>query len=158
MFRALCSEQYGLDTGTISDLLLQNQRHSTEAPLLPKPFDRSKAHKVSSSLACGSVLYPAHHPLAALNTPLFIATDAANPRDDPLTALFRNTFPCVFFGLHDFHTLNAMNKEPIDELTFLRRAVDPTGERWRPFLEPFIEAEVVAKARGVVGSRYFTQS
>ena len=155
VFRTLCSDQYGLDADKISQLLIRNRRRSPVeddvATILPEPTDPSRAHHLSSSLACPSLLYPAGHPLVRLNTPLYIATDGANPRHDPLTALFRNTFPCVFF-LRDFQSINELNEREIPELEFLNRAVDPVGEPLRPFLEPFLEGEVAAKARGVVGS------
>ncbi|KAL8287431.1 hypothetical protein RQP46_003289 [Phenoliferia psychrophenolica] len=155
VFRTLCSDQYGLDADKITQLLIRNRRRSpTEddvATILPEPQNRQEAHHLSSRLACPSLLYPAGHPLVSLNTPLYIATDGANPRKDPLTALFRNSFPCLFF-LQDFQTVNEINEAEIPEMSFLQRAVDPVGESLRPFLEPFLEGEVAAKARGVVGT------
>ena len=83
--------------------------------------------------------------------PLFVATDSKRPRSDTNLELFRNTFPCLFF-LSDFRTVNEMNQEKVEELEYLERMVDVEGEKLGGFLEPFIDAEVIAKARKVVGS------
>lgn len=40
----------------------------------------------------------------------------------------------------------------MEELEYLERMVDVEGEKLGGFLEPFIDAEVIAKARKVVGS------
>lgn len=157
VFQNLLSEQYGLGPASIADLLARNRRPApaddVEASTLALPLTSSETHYPSPNLSCPSQLYPAEHPLAALNTPLYVATDGANPREDHLTALFRNTFPCLFF-LSDFQSVNELNAEPLEELDFLERAVDPTGEQLRAFLEAFLEGEVAAKGRGVVGSEF----
>ncbi|KAK4704196.1 hypothetical protein P7C70_g2019, partial [Phenoliferia sp. Uapishka_3] len=155
VFRTLCAEEYGLPDLTISALLALNRRRSAEEDLSPSTLQPpSPPHHLSKTLTCPSALYPPNTPLATLNTPLYIATDGMNPRSDHLTALFRNTFPCMFF-LSDFQSVNSLNTEEIPEIAFLARAMDPNGESLRPFLEPFLEGEVAAKAKGVVGSELF---
>lgn len=105
----------------------------------------------SPSLSCPSGLYPPSSPLAPLNTPLYVATDAHFPRKDELLELFRNTFPCIFF-LGDFKETNSINDARVEPLGFMETSVDKQGEPLGRFLEPFVEAEVVAKAKIAVGS------
>lgn len=45
-----------------------------------------------------------------------------------------------------------MNEQRVEELDYLERVVDGEGEKLGGFLEPFVDAEVIAKARKVVGS------
>jgi hypothetical protein len=82
-----------------------------------------------------------------LNTPLFISTDVKHPLEDPVMAIFLNTFPCTFF-LSDFRNLTA----PLDKLRNEDRV------RLKQYFLPFLDAMVVAKAWAVVGTEGSTFS
>ncbi|KAI0698096.1 hypothetical protein BC835DRAFT_688622 [Cytidiella melzeri] len=86
--------------------------------------------------------------LAPLNTPLFISSDATGPRTHRNLALFVRTFPCSFF-LSDF-------PEPTATLDGLQNSLD--GLFLKPFLLPFVDASVVARAESVVGTEGSTYS
>lgn len=62
----------------------------------PNPSSRS-TNKTSN---CRGPLYTQPH-LVNLNNPVYIATDARNPRDHPSLQIFVRTLPCLFF-LSDF--------------------------------------------------------
>jgi hypothetical protein len=155
VFKTLLMEVYALPEALVDDLLLKNRRHpSTDPTYRPLPLDRpafATAFRPSPNLICPSVLYPPSSPLAALNTPLYVATDSTNPRSDVVIEMFRNTFPCLFF-LSDFRSKNAHNSVEIDELKWFAELVDEEGEILGSFLEPFVDAEVIAKGKKVVGS------
>ena len=88
--------------------------------------------------------------LFRLNTPLFVATDAPDPRTDVRLALLLSSFPCTFF-LSD--PSFATSLAPLDRL---RNPLD--GLRLRPFLEPIVDAMVVAHGDRVVGTEGSTFS
>lgn len=99
------------------------------------------------ALRCRSRLHTAPQ-YTILNTPLYIATDAADPVKDPSLSLFLRTFPCVFF-LGDFvdHT---------QSLNMLRNDYD--GIELKRFLLPFVDAMVAGRAREIVGTEGSTFS
>ncbi|SJK97771.1 uncharacterized protein ARMOST_01025 [Armillaria ostoyae] len=86
--------------------------------------------------------------LFALNTPLYIATDAKNPTNDPTLSLFLRTFPCTFF-LEDFPHQTAVLNTLVNEYD---------GVKLKPFLLSFLDSMVVAKAWQVVGTNGSTFS
>ncbi|KAF5388855.1 hypothetical protein D9757_005649 [Collybiopsis confluens] len=85
-------------------------------------------------------LYHTKPQLMALNTPLYIATDATDK--DPSLALFFDTFPCTFV-LSDF--LGSLTA-----LTRINNLYD--GLELKKFLLPFIDAMIVGKARHATGT------
>lgn len=113
----------------------------------PTPLPSATSPPTSASPQCRSSLYSPSSPLSTLNTPLYIATDHKFPLKDPPLDLFRNTFPCLFF-LGDFKLLG-------DVKGLLEEAKDEEGVKLGPFLEPFVEAEVLAKGKRVIGSELF---
>lgn len=97
--------------------------------------------------------------LQRLNVPIYIATDARTPRTSAALAVFFDSFPCAFV-LDDFSGTGepAVNRGTVEELVDLRRNGDG---QWRSewdgsplgrFLLPFLEAEIAARARFVIGS------
>lgn len=78
-----------------------------------------------------------------LGVPLFIATDAQNPRTHPSLAIFYKTFPCIFV-LKDFDA-------DLEPLLSLRRPGDeyPSGRH----LLPLVDAVVAAHATHVIGTQ-----
>ncbi|BGP03736.1 hypothetical protein NBRC10513v2_007468 [Rhodotorula toruloides] len=112
---------------------------------------------LSPLLTCRS---PLHDPLlaphlAALNTPLYIATDSRSPTTDAALRPFMRWFPCVFF-LSDFVEL----VEELGELVNAKGG-EGGGGKWvsewdqQPlarYLFPFLEAEIAARATEVVGT------
>jgi len=89
-----------------------------------------------------------HDKISPLNTPLYVATDLRQPRSHRGLHLLRQTFPRTFF-LGDFpqeiRTLYSL-KGPYDSVTL------------QPFLLPFIDAIVAAKALVFVGTQGSTFS
>ncbi|KAJ1311044.1 hypothetical protein OPQ81_009549 [Rhizoctonia solani] len=83
-----------------------------------------------------------------LGMPLFIATDAANPRTHPSLAIFHKTFPCTFV-LSDF-------PDEVKSLVTLHRFgdVSPIGR----FLVPLVDAVVAGHATHVIGTQNSTFS
>ncbi|KAF9020458.1 hypothetical protein BDZ89DRAFT_1020143 [Hymenopellis radicata] len=102
---------------------------------------------VSSRLPCHRSRHTAAH-LLLLNTPLYVSTDAKDPFNDPLLSLFLKTFPCIFF-LGDFPHQTGM-------LDSLHNGYD--GVPLKPFLLPFMDSMVAAKAWRVVGTEGSTFS
>lgn len=94
--------------------------------------------------------FPRHPkgPYELLNIPLYVATDLQHPESDNALHLLRQTFPCIFF-LADF-------PQHIRTLGSLTSPYD--GVPLQPFLLPFIDAMVAAKALGFVGTRGSTFS
>ncbi|KAM0750405.1 hypothetical protein T439DRAFT_381098 [Meredithblackwellia eburnea MCA 4105] len=153
VFQALCAA-FGLDKDSTAELLRSNRQHPDDPSYKPpslQPFTPQTAYYPSPTLVCPYTLYPSSSPLKILNKPLYVATDAVNPRNNPIVELFLNTFPCMFF-LSDFQTTNNISREEIPSLNFLQGAVDEKGDTVGPFLLPFVEAEVVAKAQVAVGT------
>ncbi|KAL0072765.1 hypothetical protein AAF712_000528 [Marasmius tenuissimus] len=86
--------------------------------------------------------------LTPLNTPLYLATDAPDPRNHRSLALFFETFPCIF-TLTDFY----------DQLGPLDYVVnDYDGLTLKPFLLSFVDAMVLGHARTAVGTTSSTYS
>ncbi|KAI0345481.1 hypothetical protein BDW22DRAFT_1352950 [Trametopsis cervina] len=86
--------------------------------------------------------------LAALNTPLFVSSDASVPEDNLYLSIFLRTFPCIFF-LSDFPDITA-------SLDTWQSSVD--GLLLKPFLLPFVDALVASRAQRVVGTEGSTYS
>ncbi|KAH9929198.1 uncharacterized protein B0H18DRAFT_1084254 [Fomitopsis serialis] len=128
-------------------------RYSPRIPLdipalrVPHPPLPPLSPTTNVSLACPGTPHPSPA-LTLLNTPLFIATDIAFPRGDPLLARFTRTFPCTFF-LADFHAQTA----PLDALVS-----GADGVRLRGFVLPFLDAMIVGRAWAVVGTEQSTYS
>ncbi|PCH40592.1 hypothetical protein WOLCODRAFT_143158 [Wolfiporia cocos MD-104 SS10] len=114
-------------------------------PMAPLPANPRDVHK--SRLSCPGELHedPNHQ---LLNTPLFISTDVAYPHEDPLLSRFLRTFPCTFF-LADFADHTAA-------LDRLESGYD--GVKLKPFLMPFLDAMIAARAWQVVGTEQSTFS
>ncbi|KAG0224071.1 hypothetical protein BGW42_005336 [Actinomortierella wolfii] len=83
-----------------------------------------------------------------LQTPIFLATDAHNPRANPIFANLFATFDCLF-TLDDF-------RDELEELHQFRNPED--GVRLAPFLIPMIDAMVVAKSGAFFGTPMSTFS
>jgi len=83
-----------------------------------------------------------------LNIPLYVATDLRHPASDDALHLLRQTFPCVFF-LTDF-------PQYIQQLESVTSPYD--GVPLQPFLLPFIDAMVAAKALTFIGTQGSTFS
>jgi hypothetical protein len=94
--------------------------------------------------------FPGHPegPYELLNIPLYVATDVRQPESDHAFHLLRRTFPCIFF-LTDF-------PRHVQQLGSLISPYD--GVRLQPFLLPFIDAMVAAKALAFVGTQGSTFS
>jgi hypothetical protein len=110
----------------------------TTVPTVPFPVSR---------VTCRS---PRHHegPFELLNIPLYVATDLRHPESDHALHLLRRTFPCIFF-LTDF-------TRHIRQLKSVTSPYD--GVQLQPFLLPFIDAMVAAKALAFVGTQGSTFS
>jgi hypothetical protein len=81
-----------------------------------------------------------HPHLASLNTPLYISTDAENPREDPSFSVFLRTFPCVLF-ISDFQV-------QLEPLSKIKNKND--GLRLARFVLPFLDAMIVGHASAIV--------
>lgn len=101
----------------------------------------------ASRFPCRGIRHTASR-LFALNTPLYIATDAKDPTNDPTLSLFLRTFPCTFF-LEDFPHQTAVLDTLVNEYD---------GIKLKPFLLSFLDSMVVAKAWRVVGTNGSTFS
>ncbi|GAA6007908.1 hypothetical protein JCM11491_006534 [Sporobolomyces phaffii] len=120
------------------------------APLPPIPTIRTLADSpLSSSLTCRRPLHTEPH-LLPFNAPLYIATDAKIPRQDPNLALFFDSFPCTF-TLSDFSSLDSL-----DRMNRLRNKEDKTP--LAQFLYPQLDAQIAAWGRGLVGTPQSTYS
>ena len=83
---------------------------------------------LSRSLSCRGRLHPADSPLAPLNTPVFVATDARAPATLAPFAPFFAHLPCLF-TLDDFASTSPLNNnEPVAELAAL--ASDAWVSEW----------------------------
>ncbi|GBE81619.1 hypothetical protein SCP_0313480 [Sparassis crispa] len=114
-------------------------------PALPIPPQSSKL-VCSTTMHTSAVSNPSR--LDLLNTPLFLATDAATPRNSTLLERFTRTFPCTFF-LEDFPVQTSV----LDSLHGTR-----DGVALRQFVLPFLEAMVASRAWDVVGTEGSTFS
>ncbi|KAG9128167.1 alpha mannosidase-like protein [Ceratobasidium sp. 392] len=104
------SQETGIE---LEHQFLRAHKKNAKPPVPPDPtfspksllFNSTKAHiSPSGKIACPSLLSSHTHsgPTASnLDVPLFIATDAPNPRAHSSLAIFYATFPCVF-TLSDF--------------------------------------------------------
>ncbi|TFK45754.1 hypothetical protein OE88DRAFT_1740021 [Heliocybe sulcata] len=83
-----------------------------------------------------------------LSIPLFISTDASDPRSHPLLQPFLLLFPCTFFLSNFTSELGCLNdlQNPYDAL------------KLKPFLLPFVDAMVAGKARYMIGTEGSTFS
>ncbi|EPS94669.1 hypothetical protein FOMPIDRAFT_1079469, partial [Fomitopsis schrenkii] len=135
--------------GSLVSMTLVPPRIPLDIPVLrvPHPPLPPLRPATNLSLACPGTrhLAPA---LAALNTPLFIASDVAAPHADALLARFTRTFPCTFF-LSDFGAQTA-------PLVALAGGAD--GVALRPFLVPLLDAMIAGRAWAVVGTEQSTYS
>ncbi|KZP19681.1 hypothetical protein FIBSPDRAFT_862381, partial [Athelia psychrophila] len=143
--------------GVSEEVALELERHananetsSSESEGLPPPVlspDRAALRTPHAPLPPLPRIFTPHLPCRAalhtrrallrLNAPLFLATDARHPLQDPALRLFLRTFPCTFF-LSDFSALTA----PLGG-----------GDGWeRQFGLPFLDALVAARAWAVVGT------
>ncbi|CAG7849251.1 SubName: Full=Uncharacterized protein {ECO:0000313/EMBL:CCA67967.1} [Serendipita indica DSM 11827] len=78
----------------------------------------------------------------SLSTPLFIATDAYNPRTHALLEAYRRIFPCIAF-LSDF-------PDVAEELEELVNPLD--GSPMARFFLPFLDATILSRAASFVGT------
>ncbi|KAF6760104.1 GDP-fucose protein O-fucosyltransferase-domain-containing protein [Ephemerocybe angulata] len=108
---------------------LEIEESAMQNPLLSQSWSQSQHIRHSSPSLC------------ALSTPIFISTDSKNPRTDPILLPFRQAFPSVRF-LMDFQ----------DQLKPLRAVVNTDGVRLSNYLEPLVDAMIVARADSVVGT------
>ncbi|KAK0195669.1 hypothetical protein F5146DRAFT_298737 [Armillaria mellea] len=115
----------------------------TEQPRVQLPPPPSTASRFS----CRGIRHTTSR-LFALNTPLYIATDAKDPTKDPALFLFLRSFPCTFF-LEDFPDQTAVLDTLVNEYD---------GVKLKPFLLSFLDSMVVAKAWQVVGTNGSTFS
>ncbi|KAH9061857.1 hypothetical protein EDB87DRAFT_1560252 [Lactarius vividus] len=96
--------------------------------------------------ACAGKQWHEEHALAALNVPLFVATDM---EDAPALAPLRAAFPCMVL----------MKDLVLSEVRALGRLVNAEdGVRLGPFLVPLLEAAIAAQAWAVVGTEGSTFS
>ena len=98
-----------------------------------------RSHLITPSTVCRGQLYQQPN-FIHLNVPLFISTDAENPRDEVSLSALSGTFPCILF-ISDF----AAQLEPLHHI---RNEDD--GMQLAPFLIPFLDAMIVGHALKVV--------
>ncbi|KAG7090936.1 hypothetical protein E1B28_010009 [Marasmius oreades] len=122
--------------------------YSSPPVLAPYTVNTNPASRFSAPrLQCYDRLHTVSQ-LNPLNTPLYLATDARHPRDDPSLMIFFKTFPCTF-------TLADM----VDQLAPLNDLVNGAdGLKLKPFLLPFVDAMVLSRAWNVVGTTSSTFS
>ncbi|CCM05510.1 uncharacterized protein FIBRA_07733 [Fibroporia radiculosa] len=132
-----------------ADSSLAPPRIPLDIPTLRAPHPRLPPlpMRPAPPLACSGRLHTAPS-LQVLNTPLFVATDVGDPRADPLLSRFLRTFPCTFF-LSDFPTATSV-------LDSLESEYDDA--KLKPFLMPFLDAMIAARAWQVVGTEQSTFS
>ncbi|KAJ7594661.1 hypothetical protein C8J56DRAFT_1122814 [Mycena floridula] len=122
-----------------SDMMTFNPISGLEPSL---PFQFSSSH-----VRCHSALHTQPR-WSILNVPLFVSTDAPNPRKDHSLELFLRTFPCTVF-LQDF----VHQTRILDEI-----GNEADGVKMRDFLLPFLDAMVAGKAWRVAGTQGSTFS
>ncbi|KAI0088714.1 hypothetical protein BDY19DRAFT_985512 [Irpex rosettiformis] len=119
-----------------------------DQPSSPASFYQPSSQPSFSNVAtCEGPLHVSSS-LRPLNVPLFISSDAEEPRNNFYLRLFTRTFPCTFF-LSDF-------PNETTSLDGLQNSLD--GLFLKPFLLPFIDALVVARGQTVVGTEGSTYS
>ncbi|GAB5592003.1 hypothetical protein Unana1_06903 [Umbelopsis nana] len=89
-----------------------------------------------------------HGKTATFLTPIYLATDAPKPRENPLFRKLFDTFPCVFV-LDDF-------KQDLDELTRLEVVED--GVNLASYLIPMVDAMIAAHGHTFLGTKDSTFS
>ncbi|CAI2169324.1 5599_t:CDS:2 [Funneliformis geosporum] len=100
---------------------------------------RAYIPELSNKINCKSSLHPLDQ---GVNTVIFIATDAASPRTNPLLFKFFNTFPCVFV-LDDFG-------QDLIDIKYVRNAQDKTP--LAKYLIPMLDAMISAKGFQFMGT------
>lgn len=140
---------FGDTEPNLEDVVLAPPRIPADIPALrvPHPPLPPLLGNTSHELVCHGPLHTSPL-LQVLNTPLFISTDALDPRTEPLLARFVQTFPCTVF-LSDFGAYTAA-------LDGLENGYD--GLQLKPFLIPFLDAMIAARAWQVVGTEQSTFS
>ncbi|CAG8485611.1 11657_t:CDS:2 [Funneliformis caledonium] len=99
----------------------------------------NKINGFSNKVNCKSSLHPTDQ---GVNTVIFIATDAASPRNNPLLFKFFNTFPCVFV-LDDFG-------QDLIDIKYVRNAQDKTP--LAKYLIPMLDSMISAKGFQFIGT------
>lgn len=118
-------------------------KRSDRSPLAT--IKTSDSLPIVSSLHCPTALHE-DPKLAPLNRPVYIATDAHSPREDPNLQVFFKSLPCAFI-LSDFSSSNQINEHPITDLLNLfnvRVKLDRT--HLAQFFVAFLEAEVASRS------------
>ena len=119
------------------------------------PSGDSDLYPLSPSLICRGTLHPPDSPLAVLNTPIFIATDAHNPTTMPPFLPFFQHLPCLF-TLDDFAAPSLLNQQqPVAGLARLAGGEprsDWDGLPLGPFVFGFVDAMTAAKGDAFVGT------
>ncbi|PVG04184.1 hypothetical protein CPB86DRAFT_842861 [Serendipita vermifera] len=137
---ALLHHSYGLSRQETVRLEASESQVDASPIDLPPPFSVPLQYSpYVHQLGC-SKLRPERS--NSLSTPLFIATDARNPRLHPALSLFRSTFPCVWF-ISDFPHILGKMKEIVNPLDKTPMAT---------FLAPFIDALVAARGASFIGT------
>jgi hypothetical protein len=142
-------ETLALERDVRKDEYLRPPEISIDLPAMrvPHPPSPDLPETRALQVTCRGIKHTAES-LKSLNTPLFISTDLSDPGSDASLAVILKTFPCTFF-LDDFAGLSG----PLDRL---QNGDD--GVMLKKFLMPFLDAMVVGKAWGVVGTEGSTFS
>jgi len=153
VLRRVVLETFQLDPTHYTSLLAEvTARHAGPGPDT-HPHAGAFAFKpdLASGLTCRGDPYPPGHPAEALNQPIYVATDSADPVNDPDLALFLCMLPCAFV-LSDF-------VEHVPTLGAMVRGEDGRGKsefdgtEVGSFLWGFLEAAVAGRANEFVGSK-----
>ena len=119
------------------------------------PLPASSRQPLSANMTCPGKLHPASSPLAALNTPVFLATDARQPAALSPFLPFMQHLPCLF-TLDDFAAPSARNGgQPVAGLAAMRAGASQSewdGLGLDGFLFGFLDAVVAAKGDAIVGT------
>lgn len=115
-------------------------------------FPLSAALPDESGLRCQR---PPHHDaeLVPLNVPVYLATDARDPRRHPALVPFFAAFPCLF-TLSDYEKGSLKDKAGVatTELERVKGAVTETGVPFGKMLLPLLDAVVIAKGAITIGT------
>ncbi|KAF7428543.1 hypothetical protein PC9H_007767 [Pleurotus ostreatus] len=116
-----------------------------------------KTNGQAGKLQCWLPKYTSQR-FAPLNTPIFVSTDAQNPRQDTVISYLLQTFPCTFF-LNDFIPTSQEHAPPLVTINDTLNLVSGyDGTPLRDHLLPFVDAIVVGKAWKAVGTEGSTFS
>ena len=140
IWRKLISTCYGYSHSDVLEMeRLFWSREKVTDNLNATYADSSVTHPPSQPSICR---HPVHHQphLTSLNTPLYISTDAENPREEPSLSVFLRTFPCALF-ISDFRT----QLEPLGEIKN-----ENDGLRLVRFVIPFLDAMIMGHASGII--------